>query len=33
VRFEPGQTRDVRLTPYGGTRRVIGFNAAVMGSL
>ena len=33
VRFEPGQTRDIRLTPYGGTRRVIGFNAAVMGPL
>ena len=27
VRFEPGQTRDVRLVPYGGDRRVFGFNA------
>ncbi len=33
VRFEPGQTRTVRLVPYGGARRVFGFNAAVMGDL
>jgi urease subunit beta len=33
VRFEPGQTREVRLIPYGGARRVFGFNAAVMGKL
>jgi len=33
VRFEPGQTRDVRLIPYAGDRRVFGFNAAVMGAL
>jgi urease beta subunit len=33
VRFEPGQTRDVRLVPYGGARRVFGFNARVMGAL
>ena len=33
VRFEPGQTRDVRLVPYGGDRRVFGFNASVMGDL
>ena len=33
VRFEPGQTREVRLVPYAGARRVIGFNAAVMGDL
>ena len=33
VRFEPGQSREVRLTPYGGLRRVFGFNAAVMGDL
>ncbi len=31
VRFEPGQTRDVSLVPYGGTRTVYGFNQAVMG--
>ena len=33
VRFEPGQKREVRLVPYGGLRRVNGFNAAVMGDL
>ncbi len=33
VRFEPGQTREVRLVPYGGGRVVYGFNAAVMGAL
>lgn len=33
VRFEPGQTREVRLVPLGGLRRVYGFNAAVMGDL
>ena len=33
VRFEPGQTRDVTLVPYGGLRRVFGFNQKVMGKL
>jgi urease subunit beta len=33
VRFEPGQSREVRLVPLGGLRRVYGFNAAVMGDL
>ena len=33
VRFEPGQTREVRLVPYAGARRVFGFNAQVMGGL
>jgi urease subunit beta len=33
VRFEPGQRREVRLVPYGGARKVYGFNAAVMGTL
>lgn len=33
VRFEPGQTRDVQLVPYGGDRRVYGFNQDVMGPL
>ena len=33
VRFEPGQTREVTLVPYGGSRRVYGFNAKVMGEL
>ena len=33
VRFEPGQSRDVRLIPYGGARLVYGFNKAIMGAL
>jgi len=33
VRFEPGQSREVRLVPYGGARKVFGFNQKVMGEL
>ena len=33
VRFEPGQSREVRLIPYAGDRRVFGFNQAIMGAL
>ncbi|WP_376877519.1 urease subunit beta [Albirhodobacter sp. R86504] len=33
VRFEPGQTREVRLIPLSGKREVYGFNQAVMGQL
>lgn len=33
VRFEPGQERDITLVPYGGARRVFGFNAQIMGDL
>ena len=33
VRFEPGQSREVSLIPYGGARLVYGFNRAVMGAL
>jgi urease subunit beta len=33
VRFEPGQTREVRLVPLAGGRVVFGFNAAVMGPI
>lgn len=33
VRFEPGQSREVRLVPLGGARVVYGFNAKVMGRL
>ncbi len=33
VRFEPGQTREVHLVPYGGARKVFGFNQQVMGDL
>ncbi|MEO8244435.1 MAG: urease subunit beta [bacterium] len=33
VRFEPGQSREVRLVPYRGLRQIYGFNAKVMGAL
>jgi urease subunit beta len=33
VRFEPGQTREVQLVPFGGARAVWGFNQQVMGGL
>ncbi len=33
VRFEPGQTRTVRLVPYDGARVVIGFNGKISGNL
>ena len=33
VRFEPGQTRRVRLVAYAGSRRVYGFRGEVMGPL
>lgn len=33
VRFEPGQSREVRLVPLTGARRVYGFNQKVMGDL
>ena len=33
VRFEPGQSYEVRLIPYGGARLVYGFSQAVMGAL
>lgn len=33
VRFEPGQTREVRLVPLAGAREVYGFNGKVMGPL
>jgi urease subunit beta len=33
VRFEPGQTRTVRLVAYGGLRRVFGFQGKIMGDL
>ncbi|MEL6281472.1 MAG: urease subunit beta, partial [Pseudomonadota bacterium] len=33
VRFEPGQSREVRLIPYAGARKVYGFNQHVMGDL
>ena len=33
VRFEPGQSREVSLVPYAGSRIVCGFQKAVMGAL
>ena len=33
MRFEPGQSREVRLIDYRGARRVLGFNGQVMGGL
>ncbi len=33
VRFEPGQTREVRLVPLRGARRVFGFDGSIMGAL
>ncbi len=33
TRFEPGQTRDVRLVAYGGARRVVGFTGRINGAL
>ena len=33
TRFEPGQTREVRLVAYAGARRVVGFNGKVNGAL
>ncbi len=33
VRFEPGQSREVRLVAYAGARRVVGFNGRVNGAL
>jgi urease subunit beta len=33
IRFEPGQTREVRLVAYAGERRVVGFNGRINGKL
>jgi urease beta subunit len=33
VRFEPGQSREVRLVAYAGARRVVGFNGKINGKL
>ena len=33
VRFEPGQAREVKLVPLGGTRTVYGFQQKIMGKL
>ncbi len=33
IRFEPGQTRDVTLIPFAGSRHIHGFRGEVMGQL
>ena len=33
VRFEPGDSREVELTAYGGGQRVVGFSGLVDGSV
>jgi len=33
IRFEPGDSREVRLVPFAGERRVVGFNGLVNGPL
>ena len=33
VRFEPGQSREVKLIAYAGSREVYGFNAKIQGKL
>ena len=33
VRFEPGQRRDVNLVPFGGARKIYGFQQKIMGGL
>ena len=33
IRFEPGDTTDVKLVPFSGLRNVFGFNSLINGSL
>ena len=33
VRFEPGQRREVTLVPFGGARKIYGFQQKIMGTL
>ena len=33
IRFEPGDSRDVDLIPFAGSRRVIGFNGRINGPI
>jgi urease subunit beta len=33
VRFEPGQSREIHLVPFGGTRKIYGFRGDIMGAL
>lgn len=33
IRFEPGDMREVKLVPFAGNRRAVGFNGLINGSL
>lgn len=33
IRFEPGDSREVKLVPFSGTRRITGFNGLINGPL
>jgi len=33
IRFEPGQSREIRLVAFAGARRVVGFNGRINGAL
>ena len=33
IRFEPGDSREIKLVPFAGKRRVFGFNGLINGSL
>jgi len=33
VRFEPGQRREVTLVPFGGLRKIYGFQQKIMGDI
>ena len=33
VRFEPGQSKVISLVPFGGNKKVYGFNQAIMGAI
>ena len=33
IRFEPGDVREVRLVPFSGARRAVGFNGLINGAL
>ena len=33
VRFEPGQSKGISLVPFGGNKKVYGFNQAIMGAI
>ena len=33
IRFEPGDSRDIRLIPFGGSKTIFGFNGLINGSI